>query len=125
MSKTVIVDLNDWAKFHDENTEGLDCSDHFDSGFHVAMSMANNWLHGKLIEQIDNNPDIPRCICHACEAPMDYTEEYATTFKVKDEYVFIDRIRAHICPNCGEIVYSSAEAKRIEDIVHRNSVLPF
>jgi YgiT-type zinc finger domain-containing protein len=119
------VKMNEWDKFQDEQVESLDCSDHFDSGFRVAMSIASDWLHEKILEQKTNNPSIRCTICHVCGAKMDYTEEYETTFNVKDEYVFIDRIRAYICPNCGEIVYNSDEARRIENIVHRRNVLDF
>lgn len=68
-------------------------------------------------------PNIPRQICHNCNSPMDYTEEYETTFKVKDKRFFVDRIHAHICPNCKEVVYDSSEAERIEAILNQNYFL--
>lgn len=125
MKKEFTVNMNKWEKFYEFQVEGLDCDDHFDQGFRVAMSIANDWMYERMMEQRENNPAIPRRICHMCEAEMEYTEDYETTFNVKGEYIFIDRIRAHICPNCGEIVYSSEEAKRIEDIVHKRNTLDF
>lgn len=119
------IKMNEWDKFHAYQVEGLGCDDHFDQGFRVAMSIANDWVYEKMMGQRGADPNVTHKICHVCEAEMDYTENYETTFKVKDEYVFVDRIHAHICPNCGEIVYSGDEAKRIEDIVYKRDTLDF
>ena len=118
MSKNNInFDFAEFERFYNKNVEGLDESDHFDSGFGVAASIFYKWVAEKA--------NIPKRFCHNCGAEMMYTENYDATYQFDGEYKHIDRIKAHVCPACDTILYSSEEAKRIENIMHYKPTLEF